>query len=354
MSIYESRKPKSSFEHSFQPPKPSTFKPPPIQAQPVEDEPPMPTYTPLPDDFLTNNPFQQVPGEPASGQRRLSPIRIPSVSAEVQRQELVQLNPLKGAAKADEALELAQKELLHLNREMALEMAQAAADLAGIADPTPISDGISAAISLAKGNYLGAGLSLVSMVPYLGDAVGKSIKAARNAKQVGKLVERIREVSTRLQHLSGGARRTALPEVAAKVGEALGTEGRQVIRGYTPKPGERATTREAWQEHYRRGRTEQLSIGDKQLQKKFKHAVDFGITGSFNSENAQLLRSAIETHIRDSSTKMISGMYRGQNVVHFVNPQSGLNVIRDLSGNFLSGWKLNSQQLNYVLTKGSL
>ncbi|WP_218079759.1 hypothetical protein [Anthocerotibacter panamensis] len=146
-------------------------------------------------------------------------------------------------------------------------MAQAVADLAGIADPTPISDGISAAISLAKGDYLGAGLSLVSMVPYLGDAVGKSIKAARNAKQVGKLVERIREVSTRLQHLSGGARRTALPEVAAKVGEALGTEGRQVKRGYTPKPGERATTREEWYKENSRNRAEQtVSQADQMLE----------------------------------------------------------------------------------------
>ncbi|WP_218082587.1 hypothetical protein [Anthocerotibacter panamensis] len=266
MSIYASRIPKPSSDHIPQPPKPST-KPPVVQAQPVEDGPPVLTYTPLPDDFLTNHPLKQVPGEPASGERRLSPIQIPSVSTEAQRQELVQLNPLKGAAKADEALELAQKELSHLNREMALEMAQAAADLAGIADPTPISDGISAAISLAKGDYLGAGLSLVSMVPYLGDAVGKSIKAARNAKQVGKLVERIREVSTRLQHLSGSARRTALPEVAAKVGEALGTEGRQVKRGYTPKPGERATTREEWYKENSRNRAEQtVSQADQMLE----------------------------------------------------------------------------------------
>ncbi|WP_218081262.1 hypothetical protein [Anthocerotibacter panamensis] len=218
MSTYESRQPKPASNHIPQPRKTSTVKPPVVQAQPVEAEPPVLTYTPLPDDFLTNNPLKQVPGEPASGQRRLSPIRIPfnvpQPSQQLQRQELVQLNPLKGAAKADEALELAQKELLHLNREMALEMAQAAADLAGIADPTPISDGISAAISLAKGDYLGAGLSLVSMVPYLGDAVGKSIKAARNAKQAERLLQRIEALTQQIHKLN--------PALEHKASEAMG------------------------------------------------------------------------------------------------------------------------------------
>ncbi|WP_218082206.1 hypothetical protein [Anthocerotibacter panamensis] len=88
MSIYESRKPKSSSDdHISQPPKTATFKPPVVQAQPVEAEPPMPVYRSIIDDLLTNNPLKQVPGEPASGERRLSPIQIPSVSAEVQRQE---------------------------------------------------------------------------------------------------------------------------------------------------------------------------------------------------------------------------------------------------------------------------
>ncbi|WP_218079399.1 hypothetical protein [Anthocerotibacter panamensis] len=206
---------------------PPTFKLPVVQTQPVEDEPPILTYTPLPDDFLTNNPFNSVPGEPVSGERRLSPIRIPPVSAEAQRQELVQLNPLKGAAKADEALELAQKELAHLNREMALEMAQAAADLAGIADPTPISDGISAAISLAKGDYLGAGLSLVSMVPYLGDAVGKSIKAARNAKQAERLLQRIEALTQQIHKLK--------PALELKASEAMG-EGLEAVKKVLDHP----------------------------------------------------------------------------------------------------------------------
>lgn len=50
------------------------------------------------------------------------------------------------------------------------------ADITGILDPTPISDGVSGVISLGKGDFSGAALSAVSMVPYFGDAVGKPLK----------------------------------------------------------------------------------------------------------------------------------------------------------------------------------
>ncbi|OBQ40074.1 MAG: hypothetical protein AN484_22750 [Aphanizomenon flos-aquae WA102] len=52
----------------------------------------------------------------------------------------------------------AQIALAKANKELAFELAQTAADIAGIVDPTPISDGISAVMSLAKGDYVGAGI----------------------------------------------------------------------------------------------------------------------------------------------------------------------------------------------------
>ena len=58
-----------------------------------------------------------------------------------------------------------------------------AADIAGIFDPTPISDGVSAALSLGQGDFKGAALSAASMVPFLGDAVAKP------AKLIGRVVE---------------------------------------------------------------------------------------------------------------------------------------------------------------------
>ncbi|MDO5088132.1 MAG: hypothetical protein Q4D74_11090, partial [Comamonadaceae bacterium] len=54
--------------------------------------------------------------------------------------------------------------------ELALDLTQIGLDIVGIFDPTPISDGSNALISLFRGDFLGAGLSAVSMIPYVGDA----------------------------------------------------------------------------------------------------------------------------------------------------------------------------------------
>jgi hypothetical protein len=87
------------------------------------------------------------------------------------------------------AADVAKKEqdLAALNRELELDLAQSAIDIAGIADPTPISDVIGAGMSLWRGDFIGAGLSLISVVPYAGDAVGKTAKGARLAKKMAAL-----------------------------------------------------------------------------------------------------------------------------------------------------------------------
>lgn len=92
-----------------------------------------------------------------------------------------------------------------------------------------------------------------------------------------------------------------------------------------------------------------------QLQHAFKHAADFGVTGNMNNATLEAFQSAIEKHILSSGTRAIAGEYRGlQGVTHLVDPATGLNVIRDASGSFLSGWKLSVQQLQHVLTTGKL
>lgn len=97
-----------------------------------------------------------------------------------------------------------------------------------------------------------------------------------------------------------------------------------------------------------------LNFSAQQLQKKFKHAADFGVKGNANGANLVKFREAIERHVADPATHMINGTYRGQPVTHHVNPTTGVNVIKDAAGNFLSGWKLNPAQLHNVLTRGSL
>lgn len=82
-------------------------------------------------------------------------------------------------------------ELKKLNDDLELELAQAAIDIAGIADPTPITDVIGAGLSLFRGDLIGAGLSLISVIPYAGDAIAKTAKGARLAKKIADLERRI-------------------------------------------------------------------------------------------------------------------------------------------------------------------
>ena len=93
--------------------------------------------------------------------------------------------------------------------DLALDITQMGLDIAGIFDPTPISDGASGLISLFRGDFLGAGISAISMVPYLGDAaklgklgryaetLAKAVDAAKSspelAKAIGPAMEKLRE-----------------------------------------------------------------------------------------------------------------------------------------------------------------
>jgi len=51
-----------------------------------------------------------------------------------------------------------------------LDLTQIGLSIAGFFDPTPLCDGLDGLISLMRGDYVGAGISAVSMIPYLGDA----------------------------------------------------------------------------------------------------------------------------------------------------------------------------------------
>ena len=97
-----------------------------------------------------------------------------------------------------------------------------------------------------------------------------------------------------------------------------------------------------------------ITFDPRQLQRKFKHAGDFGVMGKHSRQQATMFERAIRAHVEDETTRMIPGTYRGEPVTHFVNPQTGVNVIRDVQNAFVSGWCLTPAQLVHVLTRGSL
>lgn len=99
-----------------------------------------------------------------------------------------------------------------------------------------------------------------------------------------------------------------------------------------------------------RGRN--IKISPQTLQKKFKHANDFGVSGNYSPANAAKFGQAIEKHVADSVTQVIRGTYRGQPVTHYFNPKTGLNVIKDPAGELVSGWKLTPAQIKYMPNLG--
>ncbi|EFM7812617.1 colicin-D [Escherichia coli] len=80
----------------------------------------------------------------------------------------------------------------------------------------------------------------------------------------------------------------------------------------------------------------------KQLDKKYKHAGDFGISDTKkNRETLTKFRDAIEEHLSDKDT-VEKGTYRREkgSKVYF-NPNTMNVVIIKSNGEFLSGWKIN-------------
>jgi len=97
-----------------------------------------------------------------------------------------------------------------------------------------------------------------------------------------------------------------------------------------------------------------ITFAARQLQRKFKHAADFGVTGKYSRRQATMFEWAMRAHVEDEMTLVIPGTYRAEPVTHFVNPQTGLNVMRDAQDAFVSGWRLTPVQLVNVLTRKSL
>ena len=119
-------------------------------------------------------------------------------------------------------------------------------------------------------------------------------------------------------------------------------------------PREAAPTRAAREAEALPKSVKKIRIAPKQIQKKFKHAADFGIPGHYNPDNAKKFEDAIEKHINAPGTKEIVGSYRGRDATFYLDEKTGLTVIQNPDGSFLSGWKLNKQQLHHVLTDSKL
>lgn len=104
-----------------------------------------------------------------------------------------------------------------------------------------------------------------------------------------------------------------------------------------------------------RGASRVLLRTERNLQKFFtKHGGDFGLTGNWNPSRAADASRAIHEHINNPAVRAIAGTYRGDSVIHHLDPTTGLNIIEDAAGNFVGGWRLGAEQLRSVMQTGRL
>lgn len=134
-------------------------------------------------------------------------------------------------------------------RELKLDEMQSALDLAGMADPTPVCDAASALISVARGDWFGAGMSLVSMIPYAGDAIGKTAKGARLLKRLAKLKSRIADNVARGRQIVADALKKDAAAIRAKRALAKAEKIEEGVINGCPMRGNRFGTqspKEGW------------------------------------------------------------------------------------------------------------
>jgi hypothetical protein len=115
---------------------------------------------------------------------------------------------------------------------VALDVTQVALDIVGIFEPTPFADLSNAAISVARGDWWGAGLSVVGVVPYAGD-LAKLGKMGKWAKTVANAVELAASSPAARKALEPALRKIAdavngIPDSALK---ALPDDARKAIEG---------------------------------------------------------------------------------------------------------------------------
>lgn len=115
---------------------------------------------------------------------------------------------------------------------LALDLTQIGLDIVGIFEPTPFADGANTLISLGRGDWLGAGLSVLGIVPYLGD-LAKLGKLGKWAKTVANGVELAAKNPAAAKILEPALRKVhdAIKAIPEGVLKKLPDDAREAIQG---------------------------------------------------------------------------------------------------------------------------
>jgi hypothetical protein len=90
------------------------------------------------------------------------------------------------------------------------------------------------------------------------------------------------------------------------------------------------------------------------LQKKYKHAKDFGVKEPWKKGAGEKFQKAVDDFLDSPGTKHRDGTYNGDPATLSFNPTTGQVVVTSRSGDFVTGFKMNYTQLQHVIRDGKL
>lgn len=185
-----------------------------------------------------------------------------------------------------------------------------------------------------------------AVVGFLTLGAGEAAAQAAEAAEVANAASKVRRILLALIELARTVA-TTISRVLARIGDIA-----SALTKFLSAPIERALVRLGVKEAAEN--LPRLAADAKQLQKKFKHAKDFGVEGNYSASNAQRFEQALHDFMDAPGTTRIRGTYHGQPAILSYSSKTGQVVVQDASGNFVSAWKMSPAQLQHVMTSGSL
>jgi hypothetical protein len=90
-----------------------------------------------------------------------------------------------------------------------------------------------------------------------------------------------------------------------------------------------------------------ITFTERQLDRKYKHASDFGVTANNNGAGREAFRQAVLAHVTAATTRAVVSFYRGVQgpATHYVDVATGLDVIAREDGSFVTGMIMREAQL---------
>jgi Colicin D len=100
--------------------------------------------------------------------------------------------------------------------------------------------------------------------------------------------------------------------------------------------------------------SEGITFAERQLQAKFKHAPDFGVTSNWSASSGADYAQALRDFADAPGTTMIQGTYRGGAANLFVDPEYGRLLVTDPQGGFWTAFgNLSPAKIESIVLRGA-